>query len=164
MSASVYVSLGSNVDPEVNIQKAVATMREVFGELRLSPVYQSAAVGFSGDDFLNLVAAFETEKPVEEIVAEMHQVEDDLGRDRSQPRFSARAIDLDILLYDYLVLNYAGISIPRKEILRSAHVLKPLQDLIADKLHPVTGQSYGRLWLDMAEQAARLDVVELAFD
>lgn len=164
MSAAVYINLGSNVDPQVNIQKAVASMREVFGELLFSPVYQSAAVGFEGDDFLNLVAAFETEKPVETIVAEMRQIEDDLGRDRNQPRLSARAIDLDILLYDYLVLDKPGINIPRKEILRSAHVLKPLQDLIADKLHPVTGQSYGQLWRDMAGQAPRLDVVELVFD
>lgn len=162
--SEVYVSIGSNVDRETNTQKAVAIMRDVFGEMRLSPVYQSAAVGFSGDDFLNLVAGFETDNPVAEVVANMRQIEDDLGRDRSQPRFSTRSIDLDILLYDYLILDQAGISIPRKEILRSAHVLKPLQDLIATNLHPVTGQSYGQLWLDMADQAPRLDVVELTFD
>lgn len=162
--SEVYVSIGSNVDRETNIHKAVAIMRDVFGGMRLSPVYQSAAVGFDGDDFLNLVAGFETDNPVSEVVADMHQIEDDLGRDRSQPRFSTRSIDLDILLYDYLILDQAGISIPRKEILHSAHVLKPLQDLIATNLHPVTGQNYGQLWLDMANQAPRLDVVELTFD
>lgn len=164
MSASVYISLGSNVEPRSNIQKAVAEMQVVFGELKLSPVYQSAAVGFEGDDFLNLVATFETNKSVQVIVAEMRQIEDDLGRDRSQSRFSARPIDLDMLLYDYLVLNQSGIRVPRPEILCSAHVLKPLQDLIADSLHPLTGQSYRQLWQDMVDRAPSLEVVELPFD
>ena len=164
MTACVYISLGSNVDREVNIRKAIVAMRETFGELRLSPVYQSAAVGFDGDDFLNLVVAFETAKPVRQIVAEMRQLEDEMGRDRSQPRFSARPIDLDILLYDFQVLDQPGIRIPRQEILRSAHVLKPLQDLIADTLHPVTGVSYGKLWQDMADKAPRLEIVELDLD
>ncbi len=164
MSASVFIGLGSNVDPEVNIRKAVTAMRLVFLTLKLSPVYQSKAVGFTGHDFLNLVATFETDKPVQQIVAEMRQIEDDLGRDRSQSRFSARPIDLDLLLYGNLVLNQADIRIPRQEILRSAHVLKPLQDLIGDFLHPVTGQSYGQLWRDMVDWAPRLDVVDLLLD
>lgn len=161
MKASVYVSLGSNIDPHRHITEAIGAMRRTFGDMRLSPVYRSAAVGFDGDDFLNLVAGFETAEPVEKIVGELHRIEDDLGRDRSQPRFSSRAIDLDILLYDFLVVNRPGIRIPRQEILRSAHVLKPLQDLIADTLHPLTGQSYGELWRDLAPRAPRLEVVEL---
>ncbi len=161
MTASVYISLGSNVDPGVNIRKAVTAMREAFGELRLSPVYQSAAVGFDGDDFLNLVAAFETLKPVQQIIVDIRQLEDELGRDRSQPRYSARPIDLDILLYDFLVLNQPGIRIPRQEIFYSAHVLKPLQDLIADTLHPVIGKNYGKLWQDMVDKAPGLEVVKL---
>ncbi len=164
MTAHVYISLGSNVQPEVNIQKAVLAMRETFGELRLSPVYRSAAVGFDGDDFLNLVAAFETDMPVQQVVDEIHQLEDELGRDRSQPRFSSRPIDLDILLYDFLVFNQHDCQIPRQEILSSAHVLKPLQDLIADTLHPVTGVSYGALWQHMVDKAPRLEIVELDFD
>lgn len=161
MGAAVYIGLGSNIDAEINIQNAVHAMRKVFGELRLSPVYRSAAVGFDGDDFLNLVAGFDTDEPVEQIVDDIHRIEDESGRDRSQPRFSARTIDLDILLYDFLVLNRPGIRIPRQEILRSAHVLKPLQDLIPDTLHPVLGQSYSELWREMSLSAPRLDIVEL---
>lgn len=164
MTAAVYISLGSNVDAELNIRAAIRAMREVFGELHLSPVYQSAAVGFEGDDFLNLVAGFDTDKSVEQVVDYIHRIEDDLGRDRTQPRFSARAIDLDILLYDFLVLDRPGIRIPRQEILRSAHVLKPLQDLIPHTLHPVTGQSYGELWRELSMKATRLDVIELNLD
>lgn len=164
MTGAVYISLGSNVDAERNIRSAVGAMREAFGELCLSPVYQSAAVGFNGDDFLNLVAGFDTEQPVELVIDNLHQIEDDLGRDRTQPRFSSRPIDLDILLYGFLVINRPGIRIPRQEILRSAHVLKPLQDLIPDTLHPVSGQSYGELWRELSVRAPRLDVVELVLD
>lgn len=164
MTATVFISLGSNVDAERNIRCAIDSMRAVFGELRLSPVYQSAAVGFKGDDFLNLVAAFDTDKSVEQVVNDIHKIEDELGRDRTQPRFSARSIDLDILLYDALVINQARIRIPRQEILRSAHVLKPLQDLIPDTLHPVITRSYAELWRELSATAPRLDVVEVNLD
>jgi len=161
MSASVYVSLGSNVEPEINIQKAVQAMRAAFGELRLSPVYRSAAVGFEGDDFLNLVAGFETSDSLHAVVASSRLIEDELGRDRSQPKFSPRPIDLDILLFADQVIDEPGIQIPRRDIVKQAFVLKPLQDLAGDDLHPQTGQSYAELWLEMLAQAPRLDLVEL---
>jgi len=160
----VYVSLGSNVDRQKNIIRAVRAMRSVFGELRLSPVYNSAAVGFEGDEFLNLVVGFETDKPVQQIVAGFRQIEDDLGRDRSQPRYSPRPIDLDILIYDNLILDESGIQIPRREILKSSFVLKPLQDLIPDYLHPECGASFSDLWQSMAPGDPQLEQVELDLD
>ena len=164
MSASVYVSLGSNVESEFNIQKAVQAMRATFGELSLSPVYESAAVGFEGDDFLNLVAGFETDESLHTVVAKSRLIEDELGRDRSQPKFSPRPIDLDILLFADFVIDEPGIQIPRRDIVKQAFVLKPLQDLAGDSLHPQTGQSYARLWLEMSAQAPRLDIYELDLD
>lgn len=161
MTASVYISIGSNVDPYENIRIAISAMREIFGNLRLSPVYQSAAVGFAGDDFLNLVAGFTTAKTLEQVFDEAREIENHQGRDRTQPRFSARSIDLDILLYNDEVIDLPGLSIPRNEILQSAHVLKPLQDLIPDALHPVTGESYAEIWHQLSVNAPRLDVVEL---
>jgi len=164
MSASVYISLGSNVEPEFNIQKAVQAMRATFGELRLSPVYESAAVGFEGDDFLNLVAGFETDDSLQAVVASSRLIEDELGRDRSQPRFAPRPIDLDILLFADFIIDQPGIQIPRRDIVKQAFVLKPLQDLAGDSLHPQTGQSYAELWLKMSAQAPRLDLFELDLD
>ncbi len=161
MSALVYISIGSNVDPKYNIRTAISAMREAFGDLRLSPVYQSAAVGFDGDDFLNLVAGFDTEKTVEQVFDEAREIENNQGRDRTQPRYSARSIDLDILLYDSEVIDLPGLSIPRHEILQSAHVLKPLQDLIPHTRHPVMGESYADLWRKLAVNAPRLDLVEI---
>jgi len=164
MSATVYVSLGSNVEPKTNIQKAVRAMRNAFGELSLSPVYQSAAVGFEGDDFLNLVVGFKSDDSVNNVVAIFRSIEDGLGRDRSQSRYSPRPIDLDILLFGDLVMDEPGIQIPRRDIVKQAFVLRPLQDIAGESRHPQTGQSYAELWLEMAPEAPRLDVFEIELD
>lgn len=157
MSSRVYVGLGSNVDRENRLRQAVAVLREDFGELELSPVYDSAAVGFEGYDFLNLVAGFDTELEVERVVARFHEIENQLGRDRSLPKFASRSIDLDILAFGDLVLDLPGIRIPRPEILENAFVLRPLQDLVPDDLHPEVGQTYAELWRGMAPAAPRLE-------
>mgnify|MGYP001813970716 CR=1 FL=1 len=161
MSARVYVSLGSNVDREVKIRQAVAMLRVHFDGIELSPVYDSAAVGFDGSDFLNLVAGFDTELGVEDVASIFRDIEDRLGRDRTQPKFASRPIDLDILIYDDLVLDIPGIHIPRPEILHNAFVLKPLQDIAPHGLHPEKGESYAALWGQMAVTAPRLDLVTL---
>ena len=164
MNATVYIGLGSNVDREKNIVLAIKEMRKAFGELELSPVYESAAVGFDGSDFLNLVAGFKTGDNVAEVVRALREIEDNLGRDRTQPRFSPRPIDLDILTYDDLQMDEPGIQIPRKEILENAFVLRPLQDIAANALHPVLKQSYRQLWTGMLPNAVSTEVFDLALD
>lgn len=159
--AGVSISLGSNIHPEQNIRHAVMALREHFGELIVSPVYQTEAVGFDGEDFLNLVVCFESELDVYAVASTIKLIEDDLGRDRTQPRFSARSIDLDLLTYDDLVMDEPGIQIPRHEILQNAFVLKPLSDICADHRHPQVGQSYQQLWNEMKISAGRIEEVEL---
>jgi len=157
MTARIYVGLGSNTDRETRVRMAVAALREQFGEIELSPVYDSAAVGFDGSDFLNLVAGIDAGLEVEAVAAIFRAIEDQLGRDRTQPKFASRPIDLDILTYDDLILDLPGIHIPRPEILHNAFVLKPLQDIAADRHHPQVGESYAVLWQRMAPNAPRLD-------
>lgn len=161
MMNDVYVGIGSNVDAEHNVRLALKELRVAFGELEQSPVYQSAAVGFDGDDFLNLVVKFDTRLDIVEVVSQLRAVEDTLGRDRTQPRFSKRPIDLDILLFSDLVMNEPGIQIPRYEIMESAFVLKPLCDLSPSLLHPLQNKSYLDLWKSMAPNAQHLAVVKL---
>jgi 2-amino-4-hydroxy-6-hydroxymethyldihydropteridine diphosphokinase len=161
MSARVYVGLGSNVDRETRLRQAVAELRQRFGKLELSPVYNSAAVGFDGYDFLNLVAGFDTEFEVERVAASFHDIENQLGRDRGLPKFASRSIDLDILVYDDVILDLPGIRIPRPEILENAFVLRPLQDLAPNSAHPEVNETYAVLWQRMAPSAPRLDVFPL---
>lgn len=138
-------------------------MRETFGELELSSVYQSEAVGFDGDDFYNLVAAFDTEVDVKTISQQLHQIEDKNGRDRSGPRFSSRTLDLDLLVYDDLVTDADGLEIPRGEILENAFVLWPLAEIAGDLKHPVSGKTYTELWQAFDKSKEKLYPVEFEF-
>lgn len=164
MNSLVAISLGSNINPEINIKHAVVALREQYGDLMLSPVYQTASVGFDGEDFLNLVVSFTTEDDVHTVALTLKSIEDDLGRDRSQPKFSARSIDLDLLTYDDLIVDESGVQIPRHEILQNAFVLKPLSDIHGEKIHPEQGKSYFQLWQEMRQHADRINLFELELD
>ncbi len=156
MSERVYVGLGSNQDRDDKIRGAVAELRAQFGEIEVSPIYDSAAVGFDGSDFLNLVVGFDTELSLPAVITRFRQIEDRLGRVRSAKKFASRPIDLDILLYGDTVTEGYGIRIPREEILENAYVLKPLQDIAPDARHPEVGETYAALWQRMAPGAPPL--------
>ncbi len=142
------LSIGSNIDPANNVRRVVAALREHFGQIELSSVYESEAVGFEGDNFLNLVLATHSEEALQDIKSYLKELEDRLGRDRSAPKFSGRVIDLDILFYGDCDGAEADLELPREEITRNAFVLQPLAELLPDELHGPTGLSYARLWQD----------------
>lgn len=146
MSVDVYVGVGSNIEPGRHVRAALADMEQRFGPLRVSPVYRTQAVGFDGADFLNLVAAFATDEDVHAVDAALNELERANGRRPGGPRFAARSIDLDLLLYGDLVLHEPGLVLPRPEILEHAFVLKPLADLAPDLAHPLSGESYAQKW------------------
>lgn len=144
--ARVYVSIGSNIEREANIRGGVADLRERFGELTLSSVYESEAVGFDGDNFYNLVAAFDTGLAVLEVARVLREIEDAHGRTREGPRFSSRTLDIDMLLYDELLLQQGKLELPREEITKNAFVLWPLAEIAPELKHPVLQQTYAELW------------------
>ena len=144
--AQVYVSIGSNIDRERHVTAALDALAGHFGPLVISSVYESEAVGFSGDHFLNLVAGFDTGLPVGELAARLRAIEHSNGRVRTGERFSGRTLDIDILTYDDCVGNVDGVSLPRDEILHNAFVLLPLAEIAAAEVHPLLRQSYGSLW------------------
>jgi len=144
--ASVFVSIGSNIDKEKNIKACLQELAIHFTELVLSPIYESEAVGFSGDNFFNLVAKFNTDLSVGELNTALKAIEDNHGRERTGPKFSGRTLDIDILTYDDLVGEIDGVNLPRDEITKNAFVLLPMKDIAADVLHPELKVSYGRLW------------------
>ena len=144
--ARVFVSLGSNIDRESNIARARARLRENYGPLTESALYQSPALGFDGDDFYNMVVAFDTPDSPQRINAALRAIEDELLRVRGKDRFVSRTIDLDVLLYGDLVLADGALSLPRPEILDHEFVLGPLAEICGDLAHPVSGTPIARLW------------------
>jgi len=141
-----WLGLGSNIDAESRIRAGIGELKEKFGSVSLSPAYTSASVGFDGDDFINLVARVETDIQPLELRRYLRDLEDRYDRKRNVPKFSDRSLDIDILLYDDLVLRSPLLEIPRAEILKFAHVLKPLADLDPGLIHPTELRSISDIW------------------
>lgn len=159
----VYVSIGSNIERDANIRGGVTDLQKYFGELELSRVYESEAVGFDGDNFFNLVAAFDTDEDVLTVAKILHDIENDHGRTREGPRFSSRTLDIDMLLYDDAVLQEGKLELPRDEITKNAFVLWPLAEIAPQLKHPVLKQSYAELWDAFDKNKQPLWPVEFEF-
>lgn len=154
---TAFLGLGSNIDPQANIRSAMAALQNSFERVAFSPAYQCPAVGFEGDDFLNLVARIDTGLKPLELRHHLFELENRHDRDRSAPRWSDRSLDVDILLYDDLYLLSPLLEIPRKEILNTAHVLKPLADLAPDLLHPTELITMSELWARFPQSQTTLN-------
>ena len=150
------LGIGSNINPQENIRRAVKALATRFPGIRCSSVYESEAIGFDGDNFLNLVAVAESEDPLPMIMDYLKSLEDELGRDRTQPKFSGRTMDIDILSYGDNNGEEVGIELPRDEILKHAFVLRPLAELLPDTLHPAEKVSYAQLWSRFDQQSQTL--------
>jgi len=156
-----YLGLGSNVNARAHIAAGITALRENFSDVRLSPAYQTAAVGFDGDDFINLTASIDTGLQPIELKNFLNDLEDRHGRLRDVPKFSDRTLDIDILLFDDLYLLSPVLEIPRPEIMKFAHVLKPLADLAPDLVHPISRKTIAEIWRDCPGERNALRVIDL---
>jgi len=143
---AVYVAAGSNVAPERNLERALAQLEREFPGVRFSPWYRNRAVGFAGEDFINLVAGFDTTLPVHAVLARLHAIEGRCGRPREAPRWAPRTLDLDVLLYGDLVCDEPGLKLPRPDLLKRAYMLGPLAALAPEVVHPTARATIGELW------------------
>ncbi len=141
-----FISIGSNIDKEIHIPSSLTALRELFGELVVSSIYETEPVGFVGDSFHNLVVQFESELSAKEVAKLLKQIELDHGRSRESQKFSARTLDLDLILYGDQIISEGRLQIPRDEIERYAFVLEPLAEIASNLLHPICKLSYGNLW------------------
>jgi 2-amino-4-hydroxy-6-hydroxymethyldihydropteridine diphosphokinase len=144
--AKAYLSLGSNQDAERHLARALAELRQRFGAIIVSQFYRTAAIGFDGPDFVNGAAILDTELEPIALDAWLHALEDAHGRQRDQPRFSSRPLDLDIVFFDDRVLTGPGhLQIPRPE-LQHAFVLRPLAEIAPDFRDPLSQRTLAELW------------------
>ena len=142
MSHRIFVGIGSNIDREKNIKSCMSILKGVYGDIMISPVYETESMGFDGPNFYNLVSCFETDQSVYELKNTLNEIENDHGRHFNETKFSSRTLDIDILYYDDLVLLDDKIQIPRKEISEYDFVLKPLVDLVPNFIHPTHNISH----------------------
>lgn len=142
----VYLSIGSNQNALHHIAVAIEELRLRFGDIAVSPLYQSAAVGFDGPDFINGAIAMDSDLEPAALNDWLHALEDRHGRRRDVPRYSSRTLDIDIVLFGDRVLNGAGnLQVPRDE-LQYAFVLRPLLDLNEDLRDPTDGSLLAARW------------------
>jgi 2-amino-4-hydroxy-6-hydroxymethyldihydropteridine diphosphokinase len=142
----VYVSIGSNINREENVETAVRKLNDSYSPLMLSTVYESESVGFDGDNFLNLVAGFDTDSPIGAVITRLRAIEKTCGRDRQHNNDDSRTLDIDLLIYGDLSQHDNEIDIPREEIGHYAFVLLPLAEIAPEYRHPETGTSFGKMW------------------
>ena len=160
--AKIYLGLGSNVEPEKYLQLGIRELCQQFGVLEMSNVYRSKAAGFDGADFLNLVLGFDSDLSP----AEIHQAIEDIhkvaGRQRGESRYSARTLDIDLLLYGDLVSDVAPIRVPRTDILECSFVLGPLAEIAPDLRHPQTGKMMTEHWAEFDQESHPIVAVSAA--
>ena len=153
----IFVAAGSNIRPRAHLREALATLAAAWPGLRVSRAWSNAAVGFAGDDFINLVIGFETDEPLAKVLERLKAVEEASGRERGAKKWAPRTLDLDLLLYGNLIGQFPGATLPRVDLAERAYVLGPLAELAPHHRHPVLGATFGALWkaFDRSSHALR---------
>ena len=159
--AGIYLSLGSNDSPDVNLAIAIRELEARYGELKRSAVYQGAAVGFDGADFLNLVVSLQSNQTPLDICHEIELIHNVAGRVREDNKWGSRSLDIDLLLYDDLVRDERPVRVPRDDILRYSFVLRPIAELAPNLVHPVTGNTVLEHWLNFDDKSQPLERVDV---
>lgn len=149
----VFVAAGSNVRPRANLKRALALLAADFPGLTASRAWSNAAVGFEGEDFINLVIRFECALPVAQLRERLKSLERASGRDPGAPKWGPRALDLDLLLVGDLSGVHAGARLPHPDIATRPWVLGPLAELAPMLRHPVLGERIGELWRRFDQRA-----------
>jgi 2-amino-4-hydroxy-6-hydroxymethyldihydropteridine diphosphokinase len=157
----VFLGLGSNLDREKNIRAGLLALKNSFGDLKISSIYESESVGFKGSNFYNLVVSLQTDLAIAELLETLKKIEDENGRVRIGPKYSPRTLDIDILTYGDFVGEEAGVGLPRAEITENAFVLLPLAELAPYDLHPALKKSYTELWASYDQNAQVLWKIDL---
>lgn len=156
----VFIGIGSNIEPKKNLKTVILLLQEKFDCIIFSPVYKTSAVGFQGDDFLNMVAVIETEHMPDQILEILREIEKGMGHCRKTTSgYCSRIIDLDLLLFGEDSYSMNGIDLPRPGMTDFAYILKPLQDLVPDMIHCGTDISYSDMWKGFADKEQLIETV-----
>ena len=141
-----WIALGSNIEPEKNLLAAVNQLIEIGLILTSSNVYQTPAIArTSQDDYLNSAVLIETELAPLQIYERLRSIEADLGRVRTEDKYAARTIDLDLCMYDDLVMELPQITLPDPDLLERPFLAVTLAELNPDAVHPLSGETLAEI-------------------
>jgi len=143
---TVYLSLGSNIGDHVaNLNTAVDRLRRVGKVLRVSAFYETEPVEFTAQPwFLNCAVELDIEKTPQELMAGILEIEQQMGRSRTQKK-GPRSIDIDILLFGDSIVETKGLTIPHPALHERRFVLQPLAEIAPDVSHPKLKQTIREL-------------------
>ncbi len=159
--AKVYLNIGSNINKEKNIQSGMMQLQKDYPEIRFSNIYETEAFGFDGESFYNLAAALETELSVNDFEQYLKSIESQHFRERNSEKFSSRTLDIDLLLYDDLILQPER-DLPRKEILKYPFVLFPLAEIAPNVMHPELNKTIADIARESTLDASELKLITLS--
>lgn len=141
------IALGSNLgDSYTLLENALTTLDQTPGIQLLSRShwYQTTPVGPSQPDYLNGCAILQVQLSPQVLLQTLLEIEQQFGRIRLE-RWGARTLDLDLLLYDNLILETSALQIPHPRLKERAFVLVPLAEIAANWLEPVSGKAIAEL-------------------
>lgn len=162
MSHNVYISLGSNIgDRKKYLQEALNAVSQRIGDVQcISSIYETPSWGFQAGAFYNACLWVKTDLSAQEVLDKLLCIERELGRVRyaNHIGYQSRTIDLDILLYDDMVLKTNDLTIPHLQIPNRKFVLFPLNEIASDLIHPVLKKSVKTL-LDQTSDTSQINVI-----
>lgn len=153
----VYIALGSNKGDRLkHLQDAVDLIFKQIGKVNIiSKVYNTPALGFESDDFLNTCLLIETPLEAQDVLQQLLQIETQLGRQRTESSgYEARTIDLDVLFFNDEIIENKDLVVPHKELHKRKFVLQPLFDIAPKYQHPVYQKSITELLQDCDDKSA----------
>ena len=164
MMHDVFLCLGSNMgDRKVNLEGALSEFesRGAGKVTAVSPFYQTSPVDYTDQAwFLNGAARIETTLSPRELLAELKQIESDMGRDQGGVRFGPRPIDLDIILYDDLIYEDEALTIPHPRMDKRAFVLTPLCAIDSEIIHPEINRNLGELLQEIDDASQEVELYQ----
>ena len=144
----VFLGIGTNLgNRELNLEQSIARIEEFIGPvLMTSSIYETEPWGFQAEDkFLNLVVKAETKLTPSGLLGRILMIESLMGRVRGPNRYSSRPIDIDILLYEEMIIDQESLKIPHPLLQERRFVLVPLCEIASEMIHPVLKKSYAEL-------------------
>ena len=161
--STTYLSLGSNVgDRTDNLKNVINSIENLVGKVnKISKFYENPAIGFDGDNFVNICVKVVTHLSPNELLNTLLNIENEYGRKRLKSgEYSSRIIDIDIIFYENLSINQNGLVIPHPRMQSRHFVLTPMCDLNPDFIHPILGLKNSKL---LEELEIRNDIVDINF-